>query len=111
MVEHHGPMVLRLCRRVLHRTHDAEDACQAAFLVLARKAASIRRKEALASWLHGVAYHVASNLRRAESRHGGRLAPRQEAVRQDPAADASWREVRTAIDQELAHLPQRYRAR
>ncbi len=110
LVERHGPMVLRLCRRVLHRTHDAEDACQAAFLVLARKAASIRRKEALASWLHGVAYHVASNLRRAESRHGGRLAPRQEAVRQDPAADASWREVRTAIDQELAHLPQRYRA-
>ena len=61
-------MVLGVCRRVLRRAHDAEDAFQAAFLVLARKAPSIRKRNAVASWLHGVAYHVAANLRRAESR-------------------------------------------
>ena len=110
LVERHGPMVLGLCRRVLRRAHDAEDAYQATFLVLARKASSIRKKDALASWLHGVAYHAAANLRRAEIRRNARLSPRQEAIQADPAAEATWREVRTAIDEELALLPQRYRA-
>jgi len=110
LVDRHGPMVLGVCRRVLGRAHDAEDAFQAAFLVLARKAPSIRKRDALASWLHGVAYHVAANLRRAESRRGALQIPRPDVTQEDVVAEVSWREVWAAIDEELALLPQRYRA-
>src|SRR5262245_53810250 len=56
LVARHGSMLFSVCRRVLHDRHDAEDACQATFLVLARKASSIRRKTTLGAWLHGVAF-------------------------------------------------------
>src|SRR5262245_30222695 len=65
LVERHGGTIWRLCRRLLRREQDAEDAYQAAFLVLARKAAAIRRGEAVGSWLYRVAYRVAMKARQS----------------------------------------------
>jgi RNA polymerase sigma factor (sigma-70 family) len=110
LVERHAPMVLGVCRRVLRHAHDAEDACQATFLVFARKAASVRKRESLASWLHGVAYHVATRLKRDLARRGAREALRPEAAQADVAVEACWRELRGLLDDELARLPARYRS-
>src|SRR5215510_12188164 len=68
LIERHGPMVLGVCQRALPNFHDAEDACQATFLVLARKAASVRKSTSVSSWLHGVACRVVANMKRDHAR-------------------------------------------
>jgi RNA polymerase sigma factor (sigma-70 family) len=105
----HGPMVLRLCRCALGNAHDAEDALQATFLVLAQKAASIRKRESLASWLHGVAYRMATDARRAAARrhkHESRAKPNPP---RDPALSAAWQELQALLDEEIARLPETLR--
>src|SRR5271168_1125781 len=89
LIERHGPMVLGVCRRALPNFHDAEDACQATFLVLARKAASIRKKTSLSTWLHGVARRVAANLKRGHARRKTRERGIDSAAPKDPAAEVS----------------------
>ena len=111
LVKRHGPMVRRLCRSLLNDHHDADDAFQATFLVLARRAASIRDREAVASWLYGVAGRVAARAR-AEARRRRLLErivaeqARHEAIREpeDP------RELMPELYEEVARLPERYRA-
>ncbi len=109
LVRLHGPMVLRVCRRVLRDAHDAEDAFQAAFLVLARKAASLGRPELLPNWLYGVAYRAALEVKAARRR----VRERQVAILPEPAvADeaGAWIDLRPVLDQELSRLPDKYRS-
>ena len=91
LLERHGAMVLGVCRRVLHDAHDAEDACQAAFLALARKAPTIRKRDSLASWLYGVAVRIARNLRRHAARRRACAGP--EMHDRDAAAEMTWRVI------------------
>jgi len=108
LVRRHGPMVLALCRRLLHHVQDAEDAFQATFLVLARKASSIRRREALGSWLYGVATRVASKVRNSPGRRP--TEPLADMPRDTDADDIGWRELSAILDEELARLPESLRA-
>jgi RNA polymerase sigma factor (sigma-70 family) len=110
LIERHGPMVLGVCRRVLPNVHDVEDACQATFIVLARKAATVRKKTSLGSWLHGVAYRVAVTLKRDQARRKVRERGAEPPTPRDPAAEVTWREVQTILDEELQRLPERHRA-
>jgi len=108
LVSRHGDMVLGVCRRVLGNPHDAEDVFQATFLVLARKAASIRREEALSGWLFAVAYRLALRLRAEASR---RRAHEHQAAQAHTkaAADFAASDLRAILDEELNRLPDKYR--
>ncbi len=108
LVRRHGPLVLGVCRRALHQPADVEDAFQATFLVLARRAATIRRPAALPGWLHGVAWRVARKLRTPATV----AAEAPDAVADDtanPARAAAWRELCGLLDKELHRLPPRLR--
>src|SRR5262245_34038456 len=112
LVARHGPMVLRVCQHMLGNRHDAEDAFQATFLVLARKAANVRPPGALAGWLHGVAYRVALKARTAALRRRHEdlapdLAPPD--PRPDPLMELTAREALRALEDEVQRLPEAYR--
>ncbi len=114
LVERHGPMVLRVCRGVLHDHHAAEDAFQATFLVLARKARTLWVKDSLASWLHGVAHRVASKARSEKTRrrrHEWRAADQLgTAGAPEPIPDRIHSDTAAALSEEIARLPEKYRA-
>ncbi|HEY7153344.1 MAG TPA: sigma-70 family RNA polymerase sigma factor [Gemmataceae bacterium] len=110
ILERHGPLVLGVCRRVLDDTHDAEDAFQATFLVLARRASSIRRGASLASWLYGVAYRVAREARIQKARRSFHEKEAATRLSQDGLASDSPDDLRPILDEELQRLPEKYRA-
>ena len=111
LVERHGPMVLGVCQHVLGDPHDAQDAFQAVFLILAKRAGSIRRGGSVGSWLHGVALRVAAKTkvaaarRRVHERRGGEMAARR-FVGEGLSDAGGWPEVH----EELGRLPEKYRS-
>jgi RNA polymerase sigma factor (sigma-70 family) len=110
LVERHGPMVRGVCRRLLGKSPEVDDAFQATFLILICKARSIRKAGSLASWLHGVAHRVALGIR---TDLGRRRALERQSMRpnpHDPGLEAAWRELCTLLDEEVQRLAQRYRA-
>jgi RNA polymerase sigma factor (sigma-70 family) len=109
LVLRHGPMVLGLCERMLPQAHDAEDAFQATFLVLVKKAAILDRKGSLANWLHKVAYRIAVKARIGHARRVGRERERS-AMLASPHVDADWNCIRPILDEELNGLPEKQRA-
>ncbi|HEV3256661.1 MAG TPA: sigma-70 family RNA polymerase sigma factor [Gemmataceae bacterium] len=110
LLRRHGPMVLAVCRGVLHHEQDAEDAFQAAFLTLARKAGSIQRRESVSSWLYRVAYHVAVKAQANAARRRAHEQKAEAMPSADPLLDMSVRELRGILLEELERLPEKYRA-
>jgi RNA polymerase sigma factor (sigma-70 family) len=111
LLERHGRMVWGICRRVLDDPCDVEDAFQATFLVLVRRASSIRNRDSVASWLHGVAYRVACSARSAEvrrRRHERCYSERVEHLA-PPTCDENF-DLKPVVDGELLRLPECYRA-
>ena len=111
LVERHGPMVLRVCRHVLSDHHSAQDAVQATFLVLARKAGTIRMRRSVASWLFGVARRASARIRKEEARRhryelrsfersSALMSARQELSDPDPHPE---------LHAEIQRLPEKYR--
>src|SRR6266567_3774237 len=110
LVRRHGPMVWGVCRRVLCNHHDAEDAFQATFLVLVRKASSVVPREMVANWLYGVAHQTALKARATAARRRTRekqvIAMPESALQEQDR----WSDLQSLLDQELSRLPDKYRA-
>lgn len=109
LVRRHGPMVLRVCKRVLGNESDAEDAFQATFLVLSMKAASVRRKKSVASWLYGTAFRTALKLKTRSSLRSARERQAGEMNKQRTDPEQAWNDIRPILDEELNRLPGKYR--
>jgi RNA polymerase sigma factor (sigma-70 family) len=110
LVQAHGPLVLGVCRRVIGNHHDAEEAFQATFMVLARKASSVRPPEMVANWLYGVACRTSLKMRTAIAQR--RAKEVQVTMVPEPKAPQSdrWEDIAPLLDRELSRLPDKYRA-
>jgi RNA polymerase sigma factor (sigma-70 family) len=109
LIRRHGPMVWGVCRRLLSH-HDAEDAFQATFIVLVRKAASIVPRHMVGNWLYGVAHQTALQAKRTATRRRAREVQVTEMPDTATVQPDQWPDVRPLLDQELSRLPDRYRA-
>jgi RNA polymerase sigma factor (sigma-70 family) len=111
LVRRHGRLVWGVCCNVLHHQHDAEDAFQATFLVLVRRAASVCKPEALGSWLHGVAYRVAMKAKRAAGRRRRHEQEKYPASHTAGAqvSESAWRQLQAVLEEEVQALPDRLR--
>jgi RNA polymerase sigma factor (sigma-70 family) len=107
LVYRHGPMVLGLCRRVLGNAHDAEDAFQATFLILARKASSVVKRDSVGTWLYAVAQRTAQEARTVLARRRARERQMAQVPHPEvpPAEPEDWRPL---LDREVARLPRKY---
>jgi RNA polymerase sigma factor (sigma-70 family) len=106
LVRRHGPMVLGVCRRLLNHAQDAEDAFQATFLVLVRRAASVLPREMVGNWLYGVAYRTALEAKTAAAKR----RVKERAMRPKAAFEEdAWAELKPVLDFELSRLPDKYR--
>jgi RNA polymerase sigma factor (sigma-70 family) len=109
LVKRHGPMVLGVCRRVIGNLHDAEDAFQAVFLVLAKKAASLARCDLIGNWLYGVAFRTALQARGRLSRRRSREVQVKNMPQSAVAPDYELHELHQLLDRELNKLNDKYR--
>jgi RNA polymerase sigma-70 factor (ECF subfamily) len=109
LLRRHGPMVLGVCRRVLRHEQDAEDAFQATFLVLARKAASVRPRDMVGPWLYGVAQRTALKARAMSAKRREQERRAEERPRADVGANGASQELLARLDAALGRLPDRYR--
>jgi RNA polymerase sigma factor (sigma-70 family) len=109
LVHRHGSMVMGVCRQILRHPHDADDAFQATFLVLVRKADSIRVAESLAPWLYAVAYRTARRARAVASRYRSTPVESLEDPMGHAASDSCHFDLRPLLHEELNRLPGKYR--
>jgi RNA polymerase sigma factor (sigma-70 family) len=109
LLRRHGPMVLSVGRRLLGHVHDAEDVFQATFLLLARKAATIRKQASVSSWLHGVAYRLALKARSQQARRQALEKRAQTMAKTTARVDATWQELNVLLDAALLQLPEKHR--
>ena len=109
LVFRHGPMIFHLCRRIVRNEHDAEDAFQATFLVLARRAQVIRQHESVGGWLYGVACRLAAKARTATAQRHSRERDASARESRTPLDEVTVAEAQEIFDQELAQLPAKFR--
>jgi RNA polymerase sigma factor (sigma-70 family) len=110
LLRRHGPMILRVCQRVLGHWQDAEDVFQATFLVLARKAPTLQAKESIGTWLYEVAHRLAQDARRKRFRQRVREEKASRQPHTDQLSEITARELVEVVDEELNRLAEKYRA-
>src|SRR5260370_34365289 len=108
LVRRHGPLVFGVCRRVLHHEQDAEDAFQAVFCVLARKAGTLRPGTTVGAWLYAVASRIARKAKALQTRRRMRESELPDVPAPDQPPEWAWRDLWPVLDEEVNRLPERY---